>query len=231
MHRSYPALLTLSLDGNLRPTVDVLRRAGLLEAAAAEPTGAGPPPPGAETAAEVKAIARAASGEANDGAGTEAVTGAMMEGRGSRRGRISRRPPLTAKTTALRPRHLAASLTGRVLPRLAFCEALRRRRLDKMRSEAEGDAVEEGAAGDAADAAAAGDEPQPALRPTLSAVTSVSDATFAKQMGAQPSEYVAFREELLRRKQAPLSIDWFPEELDLSTLLLEPDVKPRPRRP
>jgi hypothetical protein len=59
------------------------------------------------------------------------------------------------------------------------------------------------------------------VRLTLSSVTVVSDASFAKFVGAKPDEYANFRRELLARKRPTgLQIDWLPEDFDLDTASL-----------
>ena len=86
-------------------------------------------------------------------------------------------------SSALRPRHLAASLTSRVLPRLAFCKARER-------------------------------------QPSLSGVSTMTDAAFCKQIGEEPSGYATFLKAWQRERESPaLEISWLPEGLDLEALL------------
>ena len=85
---------------------------------------------------------------------------------------------------ALRPRHLAASLNSRVLPRLAFCKAHGR-------------------------------------KPTLSGVSTVTDAAFCKQVDEDPENYSRFLKAWQRERQSGLQISWLPEGLDLAKMLLD----------
>ena len=187
---AYPALLTLSLESNLRPTVAVLRRAGLLERGDGDEGGEG----GGEEGGE----------EGGEGGGEGGSEGGGEGGREGDGGEVRRSAP-AARRTALRPRHLAASLEERVLPRLAFHDALRRRALGSQSAGAEAMAAE--------------------VRLTLSSVTVISDASFAKFVGAKPDEYANFRRELLARKRPTgLQIDWLPEDFDL-TPLVSPELE------
>ena len=198
---AYPALLTLSLDANLRPTADALRDAGLL------------PPP--------------ASGEG-------------------------------APPTALRPRHLAASLDKRVRPRVAYCEM--RRAAELLGGEGEEATVRAQRLLITPDwrCALTGPAFEPFFLlgqsdqwerwvgassgrayPSLSMVTTISDAAFAAQLGVDLPEYLAFRSAWLDRQGAggagggaagkgagaagggegALNIPWLPEGFDLEGLL------------
>lgn len=143
-------------------------------------------------------------GEGGSEGGNEGGGEGGREGDG---GEVRRSAP-AARRTALRPRHLAASLEERVLPRLAFHDALRRRALGSQSAGAEAMAAE--------------------VRLTLSSVTVVSDASFAKFVGAKPDEYANFRRELLARKRPTgLKIDWLPEDFDLTPLVSPELEKPR----
>ena len=104
-----PSLLTLSLDDNLRPSVEALRAAGLV--ADADDADADDDADDA-TAENADADATAGAATADD----EGQEGQEGEGEGWVE------PP-----TKLRLRHLAASLDGRIRPRLAYAAALQQR--------------------------------------------------------------------------------------------------------
>ena len=110
---------------------------------------------------------------------------------------VLREAGLLDSPAALRPRHLATSLEGRLLPRLAFSEAQREVR----------GAVTSG------------------LGVTLGAVTSLSDAAFAKHVGVSADAYEIFKAQYLRQHQKPstavLNIPWLPDGMDLSAMLYE----------
>lgn len=100
-----PSLLTLSLDDNLKPSVEALRASGLVAAAADDDYGTDD-----ACAASQDADAGPHARANADGAEAEAEAEGWVE------------PP-----TKLRLRHLAASLDGRIRPRLAYAAALQQR--------------------------------------------------------------------------------------------------------
>ena len=183
-----PALLTLSLEHNLRPTAAALRDAGLLDVPL-RPDGAG----------------------------------AGVDGGGDGGGEDANLPK-----TALRPRHLAASLDGRVRPRLAFAEHCR---AADATSSVDGS---DGADG-AGDAGGAGGLARSRRKLSLGAVTTMSDGAFAEALGATPEQYDQFKKSWMQRNsltgsvkraksadgsEGGLDISWLPEGFDLAAQVL-----------
>jgi hypothetical protein len=206
---AYPTLLTLSVEGNLRPTAEALRRAGLFDAI--------------DDAEGDEGVS------CDDGAGADG--GGVAGGGAGGAGGAANAPP-GSPPTLLRPRHLAASLEGRVLPRLAFCSARQAaletgtlKEEEHAREEAE---EEEGvvAAEAMPDVMASGGRRRRRRRGrrgfreriTLGAVTTMPDAAFAQHMGASADEYAQFKAAWIAAsapKKPAVSIPWLPEGFDL----------------
>jgi len=165
-----PTLLSLSIEANLEPKVAFLRSIGLDQA----PGGLG---------AQLDAY--------------PPLLTLSLESNLRPTADVLREAGLLDRPAALRPRHLATSLGGRLLPRLAFCEAQRESR----------GAVTSG------------------LGVTLGAVTSLSDAAFAKHVGVSTDAYEIFKAQYPRQHRKPstaaLNIPWLPEGMDLSAMLYE----------
>ena len=221
---AHPALLSLSRDAKLVPTVEYLLSIGMRQVGRA--LGAQPSVLSLSIEANLKpkvaffhsiGLDRAPGGLGAQLDGYPALLTLSLE--------VNLRPTAEvlaaagllaasdrAAPTALRPRHLAASLSGRVLPRLAFCEARQ-----VVRS-----------------AESSADEPRP-TRPTLSSITTVSDAAFAKQMGASKDEYDAFKEAWSSRgnrsSDSGLAVSWLPDGMDLEALILQDDERREGRSP
>ena len=130
--------------------------------------------------------------------------------------------------TALRPRHLAASLDGRVRPRLAFAEHCR---AADATSSVDGS---DGADG-AGDAGGAGGLARSRRKLSLGAVTTMSDGAFAEALGATPEQYDQFKKSWMQRNsltgsvkraksadgsEGGLDISWLPEGFDLAAQVL-----------
>lgn len=183
-----PAILSLSVTSNLQPKVAFLTSLGLDEL-----------PGGLGAQLDAYPALLTLSLESNLRPTAEALMSA---------GLIVKRASAGDEPTALRARHLAASLEGRVRPRLAFADLMR----------------EVPAAGEMQACAA-----EKASRLTLGAVTTYSDANFAKQMGATADEFAAFKDAWKNQKRSPLvdtqkslaGLDWLPDGFDLTAAVLD----------
>ena len=230
---AYPALLTLSLEQNLRPTAEALAEAGLIDLdRGGGEVGCGPDADVSQSG-EAAGIAGEAGAKAEMDAevdtevDTEVEAEADMEAEAEVEAEADMEAEAEADTeadveaalplrrpTALRPRHLAASLDGRVRPRLAF--AAHRR---------------EQVASEAADAAADARPPAPTPKLTLGAVTTMSDAAYAAALGTSAAEYAQFRAAWSLEHGDPaaaaegtpgaLKIPWLPSGFDLAAEMMQ----------
>jgi len=169
-----PALLSLSVDGNLRPKHAFLRELGMENLG--EQLGAYP-------------ALLSLSLEQN----LRPTAAALIDG-----------GVLAPPDAALRPRHLAASLDARILPRLEYCQLLR-----------ELEAAEQAGLED-------DDEEEKAEEKalTLAAVTTESDAAFSRRLGQPDEAFAAFKAARKVRKEAgQLNIPWLPDDVDLAALM------------
>ena len=213
----HPMVLSLCLSQNVVPTVDYLRSIGMKEVGrvlSAQPAILSLSVD-ANLVPKVAFLRQIGIGDAKGGLGTQldaypALLTLSLEG--------NLRPTATAlkaagliggnASRALRPRHLAASLDGRLRPRLAFCTY-------RQSADATGTLQEwVGKGGD---------------KVTLGAVTTMSDAAFAKSLGATAEQYADFKRAWLelhprdgRKKDSgaqQLNIPWLPEGFDLAAAL------------
>ena len=148
-----PALLSLSVASNLQPKVSFLRTLGLDSA-----------PGGLGAQLDSYPALLSLSLDSNLRPTADALLCAGLIDTAIPRGAATASGAPDAEVVALRPRHLAASLEGRVRPRLALCALLRR--LDaKGRRSSSGRA-----------------DGRRASAPTLNSVTTLSDCKFARQV-------------------------------------------------
>ena len=218
---AYPALLTLSLEQNLRPTAEALAEAGLIDLdRGGGEVGCGPDADVSQSgeAAGIAGEAEAKAemdAEVDAEADTEVEAEADMEAEADTEAEADAEAALLPRRpTALRPRHLAASLDGRVRPRLAF--AAHRR---------------EQVASEAADAADDARQPAPTPKLTLGAVTTMSDAAYAAALGTSAAEYAQFRAAWSLEHGDPaaaaegtpgaLKIPWLPSGFDLAAEMMQ----------
>ena len=181
-----PTILALSVSDNLRPKVEYLREIGLETA----PGGLG-----AQLDAYPALLTLSLDKNIRPTADALQKAGLLLNAADGEEEMVA---------TMLRPRHLAASLDGRVRPRIAFVEL----HAEYMATLPEEKATRVGRFG----------------RPTLSMVTTVSDATFAKQLGVDAADYATFRKAFgggEATKMTGLNIPWLPEGFDLSAALLD----------
>ena len=169
-----PALLSLSVDANLRPKLAFLRELGMENLG--EQLGAYP-------------ALLSLSLEQN----LRPTAAALIDG-----------GVLAPPDAALRPRHLAASLDARILPRLEYCQLLRELEAAEqagLEDDEEEDKAEEKAL-------------------TLAAVTTESDAAFSRRLGQPDEAFAAFKAARKVRKEAgQLNIPWLPDDVDLAALM------------